>query len=143
VWLRDWRKLCERIGYAIEAVEADGTLVHRFRKFARLAMLGSRGGKELFQIRCDRGAEIARVIGFSSGVAEAIRSMDEHWDGGGYPNGLSGGQIPIEARIIGLAQVLEIFAGEHGPARAMSVVRERRGRWFDPEMVDACRGPGD
>jgi putative nucleotidyltransferase with HDIG domain len=138
VWLRDWRRLREQIGYALEAVEPDGTVVQRFRKFARLAMLGPRGGKELFQIRCDRGAEIARVVGFSSGVAEAIRSMDEHWDGGGYPGGLAGIEIPIEARIIGLAQVVEIFAGEFGPARALGVARERRGRWFDPELVDAC-----
>jgi HD-GYP domain-containing protein (c-di-GMP phosphodiesterase class II) len=138
VWMRDWRLFREQFAYALEAVEPDGTLVQRFRKFARLAMLGPRGGRELFQIRCDRGAEIARVVGFSAGVAEAIRSMDEHWDGGGYPSGLRGPEIPLAARIIGVAQVVEIFAGEYGPARAMSVVRERSGRWFDPELAKAC-----
>jgi response regulator RpfG family c-di-GMP phosphodiesterase len=35
--------------------------------------------------------------------------MDEHWDGGGYPLGRRGAEIPYAARVIGLAQVAEIF----------------------------------
>ena len=109
----------------------------RLRRFARLAALGPRGGKELFQIRCDRGAAIAYELGFPERTAEAIRFMDEHWDGGGYPTGLNGARIPLESRIIGLAQVLEIFTGEFGVDRALEVARQRRRRWFDPELVDA------
>ena len=139
VWLRDWRRLSEQIAYALEHVEPDGSFVQRFRKFARLATLGPRGARELFQLRCDRGAEIALAIGFGHAVANAIRTMDEHWDGWGYPAGLRGESIPMAARIIGLAQVVEIFSGHDGPPRAVEVARERSGRWFDPELVKALR----
>lgn len=138
VWLRDWRKFGEQVAYALEVVEPEGSLVQRFRKFATLAMLGPRGGRELFQIRCDRGAEIAGAIGFGEPVVEAVRTMDEHWDGCGYPAGLRGIEIPLIARIIGLAQVLEIFAEQQGPAVAHSVAEARSGRWFDPDLVRAA-----
>ena len=107
VWLRDWRRLREQIAYALEHVEPDGSLVQRLRKFAGLAAIGPRGAKELFQIRCDRGAEIAMAIGFPADVASAIRAMDEHWDGWGYAKGLRRDEIPLAARIINLAQVIE------------------------------------
>ena len=63
--------------------------------------------------------------------------MDEHWDGGGYPDGLRRDAIPVLARIVGLAQVVEIVASEKTPAEAASVARQRRGSWFDPAIVDA------
>ena len=44
--------------------------------------------KDLILIRCDRGAEIARQLGFPPETAEAIRSLDEHWCGLGYARGL-------------------------------------------------------
>jgi len=65
--------------------------------------------------------------------------MDEHWDGGGHPAGLSGERIPLAARIIGLAQVVEIFWGIAGPERAIEMAVDRRGRWFDPELVDCLQ----
>ena len=139
VWLRDWRRLREQIAYALEHVEPDGSLVQRLRKFAGLAAIGPRGAKELFQIRCDRGAEIAMAIGFPADVASAIRAMDEHWDGWGYAKGLRRDEIPLAARIINLAQVIEIFAAERSPAAAVAVARDRGGRWFDPALVRACR----
>lgn len=60
--------------------------------------------------------------------------MDEHWDGG-YPEGLRREQIPLTARIIGLTQVAEVYWGLGGPGAALDMARERRGRWFDPELV--------
>src|SRR5260221_12252352 len=80
---------------------------------------------------------MARTLGFSPATAQAIRCMDEHWDGGGYPDGLRRDGIPPLARIVGLSQVAEIFASDEGPARAASVARQRRGSWFDPQIVDA------
>jgi HD-GYP domain-containing protein (c-di-GMP phosphodiesterase class II) len=137
VWLRDWRKLREQLAYVLDYVEPDGRLTERLRRMAVLAVKGPASRRALFEIRCDRGAQIARTLGFSAATSDAIRSMDEHWDGGGYPEGLRRQQIPLLARIIGLAQVAEIFASESGPARATSVIRQRRGSWFDPDVVNA------
>ena len=49
--------------------------------------------KALMQARCDRGAEIALLLGLESETAEAIRALDEHWDGAGQPRGLRGEEI--------------------------------------------------
>src|SRR3954463_2263140 len=93
--------------------------------------------KALMQARCDRGAEIALLLGLEPETAEAIRALDEHWDGGGQPRGLRGDEIPLHGRILCLAQTAEIFHAAAGPRAAARVVRSRRGRWFDPALVDA------
>ncbi|MBI3494224.1 MAG: HD domain-containing protein [Acidobacteria bacterium] len=137
VWTRDWRKVRDQIAYVLDYAEPDGQFFERMRRFAVLAVKGPASRRALFEVRCDRGAQIARTLGFSSATAEAIRGMDEHWDGGGYPDGLKRDAIPVLARIVGLAQVAEIFASDDGPARAAAVVRKRTGSWFDPEIAGA------
>jgi putative nucleotidyltransferase with HDIG domain len=137
VWLRDWRKLREQIAYVLDYAEPEGRLFERVRRFAVLAAKGPASRRMLFEVRCDRGAQIARTLGFSQATADAIRAMDEHWDGGGYPDGRKRDDIPLLARIVGLAQVAEIFASDESPARAVGVVKQRRGSWFDPALVDA------
>jgi HD-GYP domain-containing protein (c-di-GMP phosphodiesterase class II) len=87
--------------------------------------------------RCERGAAIATMLGFESETAEAIRALDEHWDGGGQPRGLQGEQIPLLGRILCLAQTVEIFHAAGGVDAAYGVARRRRGGWFDPALVDA------
>jgi putative nucleotidyltransferase with HDIG domain len=137
VWLRDWRRFFEQAAYAIQYTERGGSLTARLRKLMVLAAKGPRGGGELFRIRCDRGAQIALGMGFPRETADAIRAMDEHWDGGGYPDGLAGDDIPLAARIINVAQVAEIFFGLGGPELAIRTIRRRAGRWFDPQVAAA------
>jgi hypothetical protein len=98
VWLRDWRKLREQIAYVLDYAEPEGKLFERVRRVAVLAAKGPASRRTLFEVRCDRGAEIARTLGFSTATADAIRSMDEHWDGGGYPDGRKRQEIPLLAR---------------------------------------------
>ncbi len=93
--------------------------------------------RALMQARCDRGAEIALMLGLEAETAEAIRTLDEHWDGGGQPSGLRGEEIPLLGRILCLAQTAEIFHAAGGVKAAWAVARRRRGRWFDPALVDA------
>ena len=87
--------------------------------------------------RCYRGAEIARKLGFSEATAEAIRALDEHWDGHGQPHGLRGPEIPLAGRILCLAQTVEVFHAAGGVRAAYRVAHKRRGEWFDPALVDA------
>jgi putative nucleotidyltransferase with HDIG domain len=99
----------------------------------------ARGGpvtRELIQIRCERGAAIAQRLGFPTATSDAIRALDEHWDGQGHPSGCAGTDIPVGARIANLAQTLEVFCTHHGSEAALRVARERRARWFDPHLVD-------
>ena len=99
--------------------------------------------RSLMLARCDRGAEIALLLGLHDQTAEAIRALDEHWDGNGQPYGLSGEEIPLLARIVCLAQTAEIHHGEGGPEAACEVAARRSGEWFDPQLVDALRSCGD
>ncbi|ANJ67915.1 metal-dependent phosphohydrolase [Halothiobacillus diazotrophicus] len=108
-------------------------------KLPRLLNLVAKGeqiGEELFLTRCEQGAEIAERLGFSGRVCEAIRGLDEHWDGQGSPRKLAGEAIPLFARIALLSQVVEIFFADGGAPRAIATVRARRGSWFDPALVD-------
>jgi HD-GYP domain-containing protein (c-di-GMP phosphodiesterase class II) len=139
VWLRDWRRVDEQARYALQYVGRGESIYRKLLLLGRLAMGGRRVNQEVFQIRCDRGAAIATGLGLSDDTASAIRSMDEHWDGGGHPAGLAREQIPILGRIVGLAQVMEIFVHENSVAAALDVARRRSGRWFDPALVEAFR----
>lgn len=91
---------------------------------------------ELIAARCDRGADIARRLGFPDDTVQAIYSLDEHWDGGGYPERLAGDAIPLFSRILNLAQSLEVFLARDGSGEALDMARARCGRWFDPALVD-------
>ena len=55
VWLRDWRKLDQKVRYALEWVEPEGDFMERVRQFLRLAAIGPKAERELFEIRCARG----------------------------------------------------------------------------------------
>jgi putative nucleotidyltransferase with HDIG domain len=93
--------------------------------------------RQFMETRCDRGAEIARMLFLSEHTAAAIRSLDEHWDGGGMPDGLRGEEIPLAARILCFSQTVEVFHAQRGVQAACRMARRRRGRWFDPALVDA------
>ena len=89
------------------------------------------------QIRCERGADIARRIGLTEGSAAAIYSLDELWNGRGQPQGLREREIPLLSRIMNLAQTVEVFYRAQGVDAAVRVATKRKGRWFDPEVVRA------
>lgn len=94
--------------------------------------------RELIAVRCERGAEIAERLGLAEGTAMAIRSLDEHWNGNGYPAGLCGEAIPILARIAHLAQTMDVFLSRDDARAAEAVLLARRGVWFDPALADAA-----
>jgi putative nucleotidyltransferase with HDIG domain len=138
-WTFDWRNLGQQAAYVIEYAGRGASSWQRLAHLARVAAAGPQARRELFEIRCDRGANVALGLGLSESTAAAIRSMDEHWDGGGEPRGLRGADIPLLARIVGLAQVAEIFWHDRDEQTALEVVERRNLRWFDPDLVRAFR----
>ena len=112
------------------------------RRIEVLRGLGEEGDvtRSFMKARCDRGAEIALMLFLSEATAAAIRSLDEHWDGRGFPDGLRGEEIPLAARIACIAQTAEVFHSRGGLKAAREIVTRRRGRWFDPVLVDAFLG---
>ena len=137
----NWSRALPAFLWSLRTVAPDGSLQERA---ARLKAIKDEGEvtRSLMQARCDRGAEIALLLGLERGTAEAIRALDEHWDGNGQPRGLAGEEIPLLARILCLAQSAEIFHAEGGLDAALRVAGRRAGEWFDPALVEAlgaCR----
>ena len=79
-----------------------------------------------------------KQLGFSESVAAGIYSLDEHWNGRGYPDGLRKDEIPMFSRIANLSQTLDVFYTAHGPEAAIEAAQKRSGRWFDPDLVKAA-----
>jgi putative nucleotidyltransferase with HDIG domain len=135
----DWTRTgWETVQYALSHVRKGAPFLERVRGLFDLAKNSERNAQGLIQIRCERGAGIARRIGLADQTAAAIYALDEHWNGLGYPDRLRGEAIPLLARILSLAQNLEIFFTKRTPAAAMSMAKERSGRWFDPDLVKAA-----
>src|SRR4051794_20586275 len=132
----DWSGKLPAFAWSLRTVVPGGSARARLD---RLLAIKSEGEvtKALMQARCDRGAAIARMLGLETPTAEAIRALDEHWDGGGQPRGLRGEEIPLLGRILCLAQTVEIFHSAGGVGAAWRVARKRRGGWVDPTLVDA------
>jgi HD-GYP domain-containing protein (c-di-GMP phosphodiesterase class II) len=94
---------------------------------------------EVTEARCTRGAMIAKMLGLNIAVADAIQALDEHWDGHGSPYKLEGKNIPILARILCFCQTFEVFFQSFGLNAAYEMAAERNQKWFDPDVVSACR----
>ncbi len=114
-------------------------LAERFRGLLNIVKNGAEISQSLIRTRCQRGAEIARQMRFSEEVAQGILDLDEHFDGGGQPAGLKGGEIHLFARIALLAQVADVFFVSEGPVAALAEVSKRAGGWFDPHLVDTFK----
>ncbi|MCR5341802.1 MAG: response regulator [Butyrivibrio sp.] len=88
------------------------------------------------------GYEILRNISEMPGLATGARWHHERYDGTGYPDGLAGEEIPIEARIIGIADAYDAMTSERPYASVMpplSIKQElekNRSKQFDPALVD-------
>ena len=109
--------------------------LQRVAGIVRIGITQHKNNQEIIGLRCDRGASILRKLGLGEVAAEAVYGLDEHWDGSGYPDRRTGNSIPIESRILAVAQHLDVFASDMGVEAALEVLRERSGRWFDPELV--------
>jgi putative nucleotidyltransferase with HDIG domain len=111
------------------------------KRIAHIAEMGRtqhENNKAMITMRCDRGAHIMRKLDLGERAAEAVRCLDEHWDGSGYPDGLKGEAVPRLARILAIAQHLDVFSTAKSPEVAIDVLRERSGRWFDPVLVEVA-----
>jgi HD-GYP domain-containing protein (c-di-GMP phosphodiesterase class II) len=88
-------------------------------------------------------ASILEGIPFLLASIPMIRSHHEHWDGSGYPEGLQGDEIPMGARILGLADSFIALISDRPYREALpldeaaDVLRKQSGKQFDPEVVEA------
>jgi putative nucleotidyltransferase with HDIG domain len=92
----------------------------------------------------ETGYEILKGIRFPWPVARMVLHHHERLDGSGYPNGLQGDQIILEAKILAVADVVEAMSSNRpyrpalGMGKAIAEIYQHRGKIYDPEVVDAC-----
>ncbi|MBV9684728.1 MAG: hypothetical protein JO046_23245, partial [Solirubrobacterales bacterium] len=135
--LTDTSSTSQALLHVLRTAGTGGSLLARGHHVGAVLRSGRSGARSLIELRCERGAAVARAIGLDEVTARAILDVDEHWDGGGYPTGISGDEISLEGRVLCLAQTAEVFWQQGGPDAACEIARRRRRTWFDPTLVDA------
>jgi putative nucleotidyltransferase with HDIG domain len=127
-----------------------GALLHDIGKIAVPKAIVNKPGKldphewEIIKTHTLEGQRmLERVGGFMGKVGWIVRSHHERWDGGGYPDGLRGGEIPLEARIISCCDAFNAMTTTRPYRAAMPVpaaleeLTRHAGAQFDPVVVDA------
>ena len=72
-------------------------------------------------------------------MVEALAHAYERWDGRGLPDGLAGEAIPVAVRVVVVARDAVLWQRLAGTDAALEVLARRRGRAYDPAVVDAVR----
>ena len=131
----------------LKAIEA-AALLHDTGKLAVPERILNKPGKltttefEKMKLHVDVGADILSLVEFPYPVVPIVRCHHENWDGSGYPNGVSGTEIPIGARILSVVDCFDALTSDRPYRRrmtdreAIAILRERRGRMYDPDVVD-------
>ena len=144
--------IAKEIGLPEEKVEAIRTagLVHDIGKINVPAEILSKPSRlsgaemDLVKNHPQGSYDILKNIGLPWPVVQIVFQHHERMDGSGYPRGLSGEDILMEARILAVADVVGAMASHrpyrraHSIEKALEEISQNRGILYDPEVVDAC-----
>jgi len=146
------RAVARRLGASPDTVQGIylAGLIHDVGKIGIPAEILSKPGAlseiemELVRTHAEIGFEILRTIAFPWPIAQAALQHHERLDGSGYPAGLKGESIILEARVLAVADVVEAMASHrpYRPAReialAVEEIRRGAGTLYDPAVAAAC-----
>lgn len=97
----------------------------------------------LLQTHAAKSAELVGIISsFRGAIQNAVRSHHERWDGGGYPDGIAGEEIPLGARIIMISDTADAMMTDRPYRKRLPIdavigeLQKYRGTQFDPKLVD-------
>ncbi len=133
----------------IEGIRVAGSL-HDIGKIYVPAEILSKPGRitdiefSLIKIHPQVGQEILRAVNFPWPVAEIVLQHQERLDGSGYPAGLKGEEVLLEAKVLAVADVVEAMSSHRpyrptrGIDRALEEILQNRGVRYEAEVVDAC-----
>jgi PAS domain S-box-containing protein/putative nucleotidyltransferase with HDIG domain len=144
--------IAEEMGLAEEQIDGIrmAGLIHDIGKINIPAEILNKPGKlteieySLFKNHPQVGHDVLKSVEFPWPVAQIVFQHHERMDGSGYPQGLSGENIMLEARILAVADIVEAIASHrpYRPARgagdALEEILHNKGTMYDPEVVDAC-----
>lgn len=144
-------ELAKRLGVTEERqlkAIATAALLHDMGKLAIPEHILNKPGKltpaefDKMKRHADIGADLLSSVKFPYPVVPIVRHHHEHWDGTGYPAGISGADIPLGARILSVVDCFDALTSDR-PYRprlstdeAFAIIRERRSQMYDPLIVD-------
>jgi HD-GYP domain-containing protein (c-di-GMP phosphodiesterase class II) len=142
--------VAQRLGWEAERIASlrFGAPLHDIGKVAvRRDVLRKAGPLELAELAEIRthpraGAELVLPIRAARPALPYVLFHHERWDGAGYPTGIRGRAIPVEARILAVADAFDAMTSQRPyrpaltPARALAEVRSCAGSQFDPELAE-------
>ena len=110
--------------------------ISRMRSVLSLLAGGRKGAELNFRTACEVADVFAARLGLDEAVRAALAANFERWNGRGLPKGIKGTAIPRPMRVAQLSQELEVLARIEGIDRAHEIIRGRRDKAYDPELVD-------
>ena len=124
--------------------------LHRFRVGVEFFLYGHKEVDGMIESHAALARSLARELGLSQRVQDAVGTAYERWDGRGWPGDLKGEAIPLESRVSQLAEFAEVAHRVGGVEAATALARERSGEQFDPQLsrtfldhIDAILGDLD
>ncbi|MDO9530407.1 MAG: PAS domain S-box protein [Syntrophales bacterium] len=126
------------------------SLIHDIGKIQIPAEILVKPGKlseiefSMIKTHSEIGYNILKTVEFTPPIAEIVLQHHERLDGSGYPKGITGNEIILEARIIAVADVVEAMASHRpyrpsrGADKALEEITKARGVFYDADVVDAC-----
>ncbi len=136
-FFRNTRNPLNIASWLIKYVAAGSPLPTRATHILDFLVKGREFMKEGFESTCQVAARIAQRLGMPQAVQDALMQVFEQWDGHGMPYGIKSDAISIISRIVLVTSFLDVFHRVEGRDAAKHVALARRGKAFDPSVVDA------
>jgi HD-GYP domain-containing protein (c-di-GMP phosphodiesterase class II) len=125
------------MGFMLRHVGIGSPALHRLRLGAGLMVSGGKAVERALLSHCLTTSRMAERLGLGTSVCAALQQAFTRWDGKGVPGGVGGEEITLSMRLFHLADIVEVFHRGGGADAAVEVARIRRGKQFDPDLVDA------
>jgi HD-GYP domain-containing protein (c-di-GMP phosphodiesterase class II) len=132
----------EFLSFMLKRFAADQAPLTRLRLVAKELAQGKAGAKRTIAEHCEVAQILATRMGLRRRVGELSGLVIERWDGKGIPGVLGGEEIPVPARLAAVARDVDVFYQLGGWVLVSDVLQKRRGKAYDPAVVDVLLANG-
>jgi HD-GYP domain-containing protein (c-di-GMP phosphodiesterase class II) len=129
--------------YFLSRAGSDGGPLRRVREGARLLATGMRSVAEALTTHCQITGLLANRLGFGPAVRDPLQHAFARWDGKGLPPGVAGNAIALPARIMTVANYVEVAHRLHGIRHGIELAQRHAGLTMDPDLVGVLEDGAD